>query len=211
VPQADSTAVADAYAKALLELAQERQQLDEVADECLQLGEMLDHNADFQTLITSPMIKPEQRRGVLDRLFAGKVTDTLYHFLLVLNRKQRIASLPAVLMAFGRELNALRGVTDVTAITAEAMPDDQAEAIKARLTEQLDGRTIHLNRQTDPDLIGGLALRVGDTLIDGSVATRLQRMKRQMIDAGREKARQTVETADERGTTRMSSNPTRIG
>jgi F-type H+-transporting ATPase subunit delta len=157
------------------------------------------------------MIKPEQRRGVLDRLFAGKVTDTLYHFLLVLNRKQRIASLPAVLMAFGRELNALRGVTDVTAITAEAMPDDQAEAIKARLTEQLDGRTIHLNRQTDPDLIGGLALRVGDTLIDGSVATRLQRMKRQMIDAGREKARQTVETADERGTTRMSSNPTRIG
>jgi len=190
VPQAESNPVAEAYANALVELAEERQQLDEVADECYQLGEMLSHDADFRTLITSPMIKPDQRSAMLERLFAGKVTDTLYHFLRVLNRKKRIAALPQVLVAFGKVINEKRGVVDVTATTAADLPDDQADALKNSLGEKLGGRTVNLHRQTDPALIGGLSLRVGDTLIDGSVATRLQLMKRQMINAGREKARQ---------------------
>ncbi|MEO0586456.1 MAG: ATP synthase F1 subunit delta [Planctomycetota bacterium] len=184
--------VADAYAQALVELAEERQQLDEIADECFQLGNLLSSDADFRQLITSPMIKADQRAGVIDRLFQGKVTDTLRSFLLLLNRKGRIAHLGEILVAFGRFINTRRGVIDVEAVVAQEMPADQADAIKGRLSERLAGKTVNLSQRVDPALIGGLALRVGDTMIDGSVATQLNLMKRNMIDAGREKARKVV-------------------
>ncbi|MEM6333487.1 MAG: ATP synthase F1 subunit delta [Planctomycetota bacterium] len=189
MPNAAPSPVADAYAQALVELAEERSQLDEIADECFQLGNLLASDADFRQLMTSPMINADQRAGVIDRLFKDKITDTLRCFLLTLNRKKRIAHLGEVFIAFGRLINERRGVIDVEAVVAQEMPADQADGIKGRLSERLAGKTVNLAQRVDPALIGGLALRVGDTMIDGSVATRLNLMKRNMIDAGRERAR----------------------
>ncbi|MEM1208322.1 MAG: ATP synthase F1 subunit delta [Planctomycetota bacterium] len=196
MPQTDSNPVAVAYATALVELADERSQLDEVADECYQVGELLAHDSEFATLMTSPMIRAEQRRGVLERLFAGKVTDTLYNFLQTLNRKQRIAALRDILIAFGGIISDRRGVVHVTATTASDLPDDQADGMTQRLGEKLGGKHVELTRTTNPALIGGMALRVDDTLVDGSVATQLRLMKTHMIEAGRERARQLAHQAD---------------
>ncbi|MEM9252925.1 MAG: ATP synthase F1 subunit delta [Planctomycetota bacterium] len=193
MPATESNPVAIAYASALVELAEERGQLDEIADECYQLGEMLQNDADFRTLMTSPMIRTEQRRGLLERLFDGKVTDTVYQFLQTLNRKNRIAALREILIAFGGLINDRRGVVQVIATTATDLPNDQADGLAGRLADKLGGKSVQLTRATDPALIGGMSLRVDDTLVDGSVATRLRLMKTHMIDAGREKARQLAQ------------------
>ncbi len=98
----------------------------------------------------------------------------------LLLRRGRIHQLPTVAAEFRRLDNARQGITLATATSAAPLSPDEIRAITARL-EQLSGGRVELDVQVDPSLLGGLIVRVGDRLIDGSVRGRLERLRNQLV------------------------------
>jgi len=177
------------YAKALLELADESGQTDGIAHEAGEIIELLDAQPELVRLFSSPAISQTHRAQAIQRIFEPALDPTLYKFLQIVSAKGRLASLPSILAAFAKLLDERRGVVDVQATVAAPLPDDQADALAQAVGQSL-GKTATLTQSVDPSLIGGFRLRVGDQLIDASVATRLDTLRRNMADAGRAKARQ---------------------
>lgn len=179
------------YANALMELSLEQQQLDTVAQELQDLAGLIDSDDGLRRLIENPILDRTQRSAMLQRLFEGRVSDLLYRFLQTVNRKDRLASLPAIATAFAKLLAAHRNEVEVEAFVASPMDADTAGRVADGLGASL-GKKVTLNQHVDPSLIGGLKLRIGDRLLDASVATQLRSIKEQLIAAGREKARAGV-------------------
>lgn len=184
--------VTDVYAQALLELGEQQGNLEELADEINQLGQLLRDHPQLRELIESRIIAASERSQMLDRLFRGRVSDTLVNFLHVLNRKDRLRSLPGIVVDFQEKMDVRRGIVAVDAFVAQSMDETRRQEVTDALGQALGGKTVQLREHVDPSLIGGLKLRIGDQQLDGSVATQLKLMRRRMIETGREKARQQV-------------------
>lgn len=189
-PVKRTSALARTYAQSLMELAQAAgpQVVDEVAAELADLVALLRDQPQLKALFDSPAINTAKRAASIEKLFASRVSDLTYRFLQVLNAKGRLDHLATIHAAFDRMLMDSRGEVEVELYTASAMPDAQIQAIAKRIGTALDCKAV-VHSRVEPSMIGGLKLRIGDKLIDGSVATRLATLKRQMIDKGREAIR----------------------
>jgi F-type H+-transporting ATPase subunit delta len=172
------------YAEALLELAREQGKVDELADEVRALMPLIDEDSELSRLLTNPAIGDGERAKIVERVFSGKVSDLLYKMFRVLSDKDRLGSLPQVaagyLLAVARE----RGEIEVEAFIASELDSAAAAKVAERIGEAL-GKTVSLRQRVDPALIGGLKIKIGDQLIDASVASQLRSMKNKMIAAGR--------------------------
>jgi len=188
--------VSRVYAQALLELAQDSGEVDSVAEEAGGLLELLAGEADLNRLLSSRALNSSQRSGVVEQLFKGKVSDVLYRFLQVVNRKDRLDSLPGILNAYLGLVSESRGELDVDVYVAEALSQDAGQGVADSIGGAM-GKKVQLREHVDPELIGGLKVRVGDRLIDGSVATQLKIMRQKLVDAGRENARTGGQLEDE--------------
>ncbi len=184
-------AVSRVYAQALLSLAKQNNDLDGIAQEVSDLGQLLTDNADLGKLVSSPVIADAKRRDMIQRLFEGKTSDTVYKFIQVLSRKGRLAALPGVCTAFAGLVAQERGQIDVEATVAQELDADTAARVARDLGEAMN-KTVNLQQTVDASLIGGMRLRIGDRLIDASVATRLKNAANRLAAAGREKARTTL-------------------
>lgn len=180
--------VSRVYAQALLELAQAGGSVDDVAQEAGELLALLGREPDLNNLLSSRALNASQRSALVEKLFKGKINDVLYRFLQVVNRKDRLGSLEGILGAYGLLVAEAKGELDVDVFVAQALTDEAGRGV-AESIGQAVGKRVHLHQHIDPELIGGLKVRVGDRLIDGSVATQLKIMKRKLVEAGREHAR----------------------
>ena len=183
-----ATPVGEVYAESLMELANEQQQLDRVAQEVEELSELLERDDGLVRLIRNPIIGRDQRREMLQRLFEGRVSDLLYRFLQVVNRKDRLNALPSIFAAFSKRVAVHQNRLEVDAYVARPLDEATADRVARGLGESL-GKQVTLIQHVDESLIGGLKLRIGDQMLDASVQRQLQRIKQQLITAGREKAR----------------------
>lgn len=183
-------AVAQTYARSLMELAEEAggEVPAQIGDELGQLVGLLDEHPDLAALFANPGIHARRRARSIEAIFKGRLSDLLYRFLQVLNDKGRLGYLAAVRTAFDQMLKARRGEIDVDLYTAHPLEQSQIATIRERLSQSL-GRTALVSSHVDPSLIGGLRIRIGDRLLDGSVATQLQQLNRQLKARGREAAR----------------------
>lgn len=176
------------YGGALVEMASEGSQLDSIAEEVASLGELLAGDADLSRLLGSRIIPVEQRAASLQRIFKGNVSDLLYRFLQVVNKKNRMPELSGIIRAFGKLYAQAQGVIEVDAFVAKEMSKSKLNDIAKRIGTAI-GKKVVPHQRVEESLIGGLKLRVGDQLIDGSVITQLKLMRQRMIEAGRERAR----------------------
>ena len=187
------------YAQALLDLAEQAEQRDDVRQEMDEIAVLLDGEPELANLLASRVLSAADRSGCIERVFSGQVSDLSYRFLQVVNNKDRLADLAGIIRAFGRLVDQKRGLVDVDAYVASEMDESQARRVAVELGMVLGGEVV-LQQHVDTRLIGGLKLRVGDRLIDASVATQLRRMKEKMLAAGRGRARAGMtetEVADE--------------
>lgn len=179
------------YGGALVEMADEAGALDSMAEEVAGLGELLAQSPELEKLLASQVLSAKDRAASIERIFKGKVSDLLFRFLLVVNKKNRLADLPGILRAFGKGFAEKRGVIEVDIHTADALPADKLAGIAQGIGKALN-RQVVPSAHVEPHLIGGLKLRIGDQLIDGSVATQLRLMTNRIVAAGRGKAREAV-------------------
>jgi len=179
--------VAKVYARSMYELARELggdAGIASMGAELREVAEMARADRKFAEFLRSPIVDPARRGESLRRMFAGKVTDTLLNFMLVLNRKGRLAALEGIAEAFDSMEQEAFGRVEVDVFTASGSVDGPArDALAADLRRSL-GKEPVMHFHSDPAMIGGLKLRIGDRLIDGSVAAQLRRMRGALLDGG---------------------------
>jgi F-type H+-transporting ATPase subunit delta len=165
------------YAKALLGAAQQAGNVDDVLEELESLEtDVLQKMPALRLTLTSPRVSTEEKVALLDKAFAGKMSGVLLNFLKVTAGHDRLGCLPDVLRNYRSLVNESAGKLEVIVRAAYPLSNPLRDRISAKLSEVLK-KKVQLNVEIDPDLLGGLVVRIGDTLYDGSLASQLQRMK----------------------------------
>ena len=173
----------DRYAAALYAHAEDVAALDVVVAEMEQLGKLIQASADFRRLIESPLIDVQHAsRAALAVLEQAGVGKPIRDFVGVVASNRRLRSLPAIVAAFAALVAEKRGVVTAFVASAHALNDVQRQQIRARLIEAGFGN-VNIVEQLEPELLGGLVVRVGARLYDTSLKSRLQRLQYAMKGA----------------------------
>ncbi|MEY4833859.1 MAG: synthase subunit delta [Planctomycetota bacterium] len=175
------------YAESLFELASKQGDAaaQDAGDELVDLVEIVRGDRRFAEFLRSPAIDAAAREATLQSILKGRVSDLVLRFMLVANRKGRLGELEAISDAYAKLLNERFGKVEVDVFTVDGQLDDGARANLATTLKSRLGREPVLHLYKDASMVGGMKLRIGDQLIDGSVAAKLRRMRRALVeDAG---------------------------
>jgi F-type H+-transporting ATPase subunit delta len=174
--------IGDIYGQALLGAAENAGRTEEALEEFeLLVTDVFEQFPQLEAILASSLIRHDQKAGILDRVFGGRFSPLLVSFLKVVSRHGRLDCLRAIHHQTRLLYDQLRGRVHVQLTTATAVSDATASRIAANLAAVLNSEPI-LRRVTDPELIGGAVLRLGDTVYDGSIANQLHIIRQQMID-----------------------------
>ena len=170
--------IAQVYARSLFEVAKEHGTLDRVRAELGEFADALEGNRELAIFFFSPYFSTEEKKGALGRAI-GEVDETTRNFLELLVEKHRMPVIFRVrrtLDALWEEENKLLPVEITSAVALDP-------AVVARLQEEIGrqtGRRVDLTETIDPDVLGGLVLRVGNQILDASIRTRLDGLRKQV-------------------------------
>ena len=181
-PDVGTEHIAAVYAEALLTAAESAAQAEALLDEFDDLvAEVLVPFPQLERILASGQVSHEEKAGILDRVLAGRASRTMLNFLKVVSRHGRLDCLRPIHRQARELYDTMRGRVLVQVTTAVPVDDALVERIVRGIRPLLDGEAV-LQRAVDPKLIGGIVVRVGDTVYDGSVATQLKNVRQQMID-----------------------------
>ncbi len=170
------------YARALLQLGNERQQAEAIGTELTGLSEVFDANPALAQRLADPAVSQASRASLLQRIFGGALSQTTMNFLGVLNEKGRLALLAEIIEAYDDLLEEQLGNVEVDVTVAQRLDAGQLEQVRQRVSQAL-GRTAVVHQYVDESIIGGLVLRVQDKLIDASVRFQLDQMRKRLMEA----------------------------
>lgn len=163
------------YAEAAFEIAQ-RDDTMEVWMRAMDVAEQRLSAPEVTRLLANPSLPAAARVTVLGRVLGDDVSGAQRNLIALMVRRGRFEQLPAVIREFRRLYRGREGIVEATVTSASTLDVAEVDALQARL-EQLTGKRVELDQRTDADLLGGLVVRVGDQLIDGSVRGRLERLR----------------------------------
>ncbi len=179
-------ALANVYARSLLELADDAGGSDTIESILGQLEDILDmarSDRRFGEFLASKVLSSANRDKSLRQIFTGRCDDLVLRFLLVLNQKGRLGHIVAIVAAFDALVQERFGRIEVDIITAGPVDIAEINSIKARLSEIL-GKDVVVHPYTDESILGGIKFRIGDQLVDASLASRLRRMRDRLHTTG---------------------------
>lgn len=175
-----ASGLAERYAGALYELADEAKILDEVASDLQGLKQAFTESADFRRLIRSPVIRREDQEkaiaAVAEKAGAQKITT---NFLRLVARNRRLFALSDMVDAFLAILAERRGEVRAQIRSAHPLSDDQMSRLETSLRD-VAGAKVTLETSVDPSLLGGLVVQLGSRMYDSSLRTKLQRLQHAM-------------------------------
>src|SRR5262245_31088942 len=180
------------YAKALLGAAEKSGQAESVVQELESLvSDVLDKLPQLEATLRSLRLTHEERLPIIDKAFGGRLSPTLLTFLKVVSKHGRLDSLRAIARQARKQLNVARGRVEVIVQTAHPLSNPLRDRIVARLTQVL-GRQVILKSEINEDLLGGLLVRVGDTVYDASLAARLKQMQEVTLNNAKQTIRESL-------------------
>jgi F-type H+-transporting ATPase subunit delta len=169
------TTTARRYAEAAFEIAERDGTVDAWRE---QLERLAAATADDEVVrrLEDPNIPIDARLGAFRALLGKEMLPQVGNLLGLVLRRRRVEVLPAIAREFRRIYNRKQGIVEATATSAAKLDDRELAALRQRL-EQMTGGRVELEIRVDPDLLGGVQVRLGDLLIDGSVRGRLERLR----------------------------------
>jgi F-type H+-transporting ATPase subunit delta len=192
-PDIDKQRLGSIYATALLGAASSDRPADDLVDE---LGSLVDDVLtpfpNLEQTLASPRISSADKEGLLDRIFAGRASESLLTFLKVVAANGRLDCLREIRTAAHEELNRIHGRVAVTVTTAESIDEN----LRGQIVNQLQvatGTPVDLRCRVDAGIIGGMVVRVGDTVYDSSVVNQLARLKRDALGKTFNQLRETID------------------
>ncbi len=171
-------AVIGRYARAFAEVAIEHKlDTDKTVEELATMAELIENNRELRNVLQNPAVAHEQKVALLDALMKRLGgTKLLRNFLAVLIDHRRIASLGEVVAQFKEELDRRMGIAEARVSSARALTAAEKKSLEQQLAE-ITGMTVRASYSEDAALLGGVTVRVGSTIYDGSVQGRLERMR----------------------------------
>ena len=175
------TIVAQKYARGLFAAAKERGKVKEYGEELKKVGDFLTSSPEVLEALESPIYPPDLKMEIVEDIIKGlSLDEEVARFLRLLVEKKRIQFIQAILEAYDQLLDEELGIVRAEVRAAFGLGEEEqgqlAEALK-----KLTGKEVKLLIQEDPDLIGGLVVRIGDLVLDGSVRTQLEAFKESII------------------------------
>lgn len=177
-----TTKTARRYASALLQFAKEKEQVEAILDDMNLIHNTLEGSRELVAFLRSPVIKFDDKKEALREIFGEKVNQATLLFLDLLARKGRIRLLDQVTAAFREQYNIHAGIIEVEVQAAFEMSGEQREKLHQSL-EKKTGKKVKMDLSVNPDLMGGLSVRLDDTVIDGTVRHKLEELHEQLTAA----------------------------
>jgi len=178
--------VARRYARALFDLAcekdaapQERNMVDQIESELLEIRTILKNNIELQKVLYHPQIVTADKKDLLDQLFEGKISEITSNFLALLVDGRREKYFSDIVDEYVALANESRGVVEANVTSAIELKDEEKSELNSILAK-LTGKKVQTIYDVDPAIVGGVIVRIGDKIIDGSIKTRLNTLGEQL-------------------------------
>lgn len=172
------------YASALYDLADEAHKLDAVAGDLKQLAALINEVPDLKRMILSPVLSRSVQSGAIEAVLVKiETSDLVRRFVGVVAQNRRLADLPAIIKAYLAELAGRRGEIQAEIVSAKKLTKKQSDAVLAELRAKLGAKVV-ADQKVDETLIGGLIVKIGSTLIDNSLKSKLARLQLVMKGIG---------------------------
>ena len=173
--------IATVYARSLFEVAQEQGKLDVVRDQLGAVADAIDASRELQTFFFSPYFSTAEKRDGLDRAVSD-ADEFVVNFLKLLIENHRMPAIFRTRREFDRLWQQENKLLPVTVTSAVALDQATVDQIGARIAEQT-GRKVDLSSAVDPEILGGIIVRVGNSILDASIRNRLEQLRKQVARA----------------------------
>ena len=172
--------VARRYAAALFEQAAKTNAVAQAGDELTLVAETVAASGALRALLGQPLVTEQRKKLALRNAFGDRVSPGVLAFLDLLVDKRRIGLLPEVQREFARLVLEYRNIAHARAVSAVPLTPEQTAALERSL-EARTGKDIQLETEVDPSVLGGILVRIGDTVLDGTVRGNLERLREQLL------------------------------
>lgn len=172
--------LAKKYAAAMFELSEEENQISTHDSQLAQIDKLFADSQDLKAYMDNPQIKNAAKKDLLQKILGNDIAKSISNFLFLLIDKHRISLLPEIVSSFHAFANEMRNIQVVYVKSASALDNAQQTSLNKKL-ETITGKTIEMKVTIDPAIIGGLIIKTGDRLIDGSVVGQIKSIKEQLM------------------------------
>lgn len=165
------------YSEALVDVAKEKNELDDVLSDLQNVVSIFAQMSDFRDFVSHPVIPVSEKKDLINSVFSGKIKEDTLNLIFILAEKNRIGLLSTILYCYEEALNVAKNILKVSVTSACELDED----LKIRLKEKLESKlqkSVKFEYEINPDIIAGLILKIQDKTIDGSMATKLQAFKK---------------------------------
>ena len=171
------------YAKALMQLAEEKKSLDLVVADVEMIHDLINKSDDLRMLLASPLINSDKKQSILNSLFSGKANELTMSFIQLVVEQNREASLGLMAQEFISIFNEKNNIATVSLTTAKELDKNSKELILNTIKAKYNYSKIQLEETVDSDLIGGLVMRIGDRQLDASIRGQLRKIENELVQA----------------------------
>lgn len=170
------------YAKAFFQLAKEKNLLEQVKTDIETVFDVCNTSAEFIYLLNSPIIKSSKKAELIQSIFKSVVNQLTLDFLVLIARNKRETEIPGICRNFLEFTRRDQNIKSATLVTATEINPALLSKIKTIVEKELKS-TIELSTKVNPDIIGGMILRIDDKQFDSSVATQLRKIKQKLLES----------------------------
>jgi F-type H+-transporting ATPase subunit delta len=176
------TIVASRYAKSLLELSIEKNNLDKINEDMVQLSEVCEESKDLTNLLSNPVVNSDKKNDVFDKLFKGKMDNLSLSFIHLITKNKRENILPNIAYSFTELYKNYKRILDVELISATPLEESTKSKIIDKVKAKYNGFSIHLIEEINPSLIGGFIVKIKDMQIDASISSQITNLKNILLN-----------------------------
>tara|TARA_B110000438_G_scaffold257936_1_gene266318 strand:- start:426 stop:983 length:558 start_codon:yes stop_codon:yes gene_type:complete len=178
-----SNSTSKSYALALYELASENSVLDQVEKEMISFAKLFNESLDFQKMLINPMVTKEDKRNVISQILQqNNYSEDSKRFLNFIANKNRLFFLDKIIESFLNLVSINKGELKAELVSSKQLTAQDQEKIKNELSENFTS-SLKIDYKYDPNLIGGLIIKVGSIMVDTSIKTKLKKLEQRMIEA----------------------------
>ena len=171
-----SAQVAEPYAQALMSLAQSNGLTERFGEDVRSLLALIENSQELREFLTNPTVSDSDKKAVLQQVARGETHPYLTNFLMLLVDKRRILFLETICQEYLALLRKLNNIVLAEVISATALNDQQQQAVAAKVKSIAGAQSVELKTKVDPDLIGGVIIKVGSQVLDASLRGQLRRI-----------------------------------
>lgn len=167
------------YSRALMEVAENESNIDQVYEQFKSVVDILDENKPLWDILVSPTTETIEKKSILENIFKASINGYLYNFMMVVTDKNRIVDLKDIFKEFRDIYFEKKNMVEATIVTAVEIDENLLSKLKDNFEKKYN-KTVMVKPEVDPDIIGGLVVYVGDHVIDGSIKRKLSMLRNEL-------------------------------